>query len=363
MSPRDRKSYGHICFSGDWEFFEIHGEVYKAPRSAPLADVSGPKPRRHGRWESSRAHFNRNRQHIAPDCHERRLVTDVGDDLVTATASRYPKAGRHVDGLFVRQHVPNMDSIDGYFGSSETLPGIRVVPMADFGGPRSVFYATNDFERSERLAEAIRHSGEINPLIVGVDRDGPFIIEGAHRFVALYYLKARVFPAVVEVDLEQTNELREASRRRPCRPDAGSWEYREWYDQSSDELAGYVDEVQGLGGLSHTNNQRNLLPKMFEWRFCELHVSELMHTWRFRSAAEWRRWYESERRARRDEDGDDNYFDALEQEWNQVPSSIGPIVAIYLNGKLDIGDGWHRAAIAVTRGWETVPTIVGRLDA
>lgn len=71
--------------------------------------------------------------------------------------------------------------------------------MSDLGGPRTVFYAADDFERSERLADAIRASGEINPLIIGVDKEGPFIIEGAHRYVALYYLKATAFPAVVVV--------------------------------------------------------------------------------------------------------------------------------------------------------------------
>ena len=109
---------------------------------------------------------------------------------------RYPRAGKYVDDLLVRDHVPNLSSIDGYFSESETLRGVRIVPMSDFGGPRSVFYAADDFERSKRLARSIEASGEINPLIIGVDREGPFIIEGAHRFVALYYLKKTSFPAV-----------------------------------------------------------------------------------------------------------------------------------------------------------------------
>ena len=116
-----------------------------------------------------------------------------------AANARYPEAGEYVDGLLVREHVPNLDSIDGYMSEQEKLPGIRVVPMSDFGKPSSVFYAADDFDRSARLAEAIERSGEINPLIIGVDEKGPFIIEGAHRFVALYALKAKEFPAVVVV--------------------------------------------------------------------------------------------------------------------------------------------------------------------
>lgn len=123
-------------------------------------------------------------------------------DIVELAEERYPRAGAVVDGLRVRSYVPNLGSADGYFGDSEELAGVRVVPMAEFGGPRSVFYAADDFERSERLADAIAESREINPLIIGVDAEGPFIFEGAHRFVALYYLKVKEFPAVVIVSLD-----------------------------------------------------------------------------------------------------------------------------------------------------------------
>ncbi len=130
--------------------------------------------------------------------YEMRDATSI-DTLVASTNARYPRAGREVDGRLVRTRVPNLNSIDGYFAESQTLSGVRVFPMSDLGGPRTVFYAADDFERSERLADAIRASGEINPLIIGVDKEGPFIIEGAHRYVALYYLKATAFPAVVVV--------------------------------------------------------------------------------------------------------------------------------------------------------------------
>jgi hypothetical protein len=121
------------------------------------------------------------------------------EDLIEATDARYPRAGEYVDGRLVRDHVPNLDSIEGYMGDQEELPGIRVVPMSDLGNPRSVFYAADDFERAEHLADAIGRSGEISPLIIGIDEKGPFIIEGAHRFVALWHLKAKAFPAVVVV--------------------------------------------------------------------------------------------------------------------------------------------------------------------
>jgi hypothetical protein len=129
-------------------------------------------------------------------------TTSSFEDLIEATDARYPLAGEEVDGRQVRDHIPNTDSIDGYFRDQETLRGVRVVPMADFGGPRTVFYAADDLDRSERLAKAIERSGEINPLIIGVDEKGPFIIEGAHRYVALWNLKAKAFPALVVVGLD-----------------------------------------------------------------------------------------------------------------------------------------------------------------
>lgn len=125
-------------------------------------------------------------------------------DPVDAANARYPKAGRQVGGLHVRDHIPNLGSIYGTFCDQEELRGVRVVTMSDFGGPRSVFYAKDDFDRSERLAEIIAGSGEINPLIIGVESHGPFIIEGAHRFVALHLLKVKEFPAIVVVSLEDT---------------------------------------------------------------------------------------------------------------------------------------------------------------
>jgi hypothetical protein len=62
------KSAGHICFTSDGkvEFFEVDSpegkQVYRAQAAAPLTDARDT--RRHGRWESSRAHFDRHRSVI-----------------------------------------------------------------------------------------------------------------------------------------------------------------------------------------------------------------------------------------------------------------------------------------------------------
>lgn len=57
-----RTSVGHLAFSadGEVEFYEQDGAVYRAPvRNA--FDVEG---RRHGRWEGSRAWFERARERL-----------------------------------------------------------------------------------------------------------------------------------------------------------------------------------------------------------------------------------------------------------------------------------------------------------
>lgn len=132
--------------------------------------------------------------------------------------------------------------------------------------------------------------------------------------------------------------------------------YQDWYEMPQEELRDYASG--GMGGFSETTDRLNLSPDMFRWEFQELPVSELL---RIKSEADWRDWYESEKRARRNEDGDDNYFDGLEMEWGTEPSPIGPIVLVRVGKTLDIGDGWHRSAIAVTKKWKTVPAVVGTL--
>lgn len=113
---------------------------------------------------------------------------------------KYKKAGSVVDGRKVLSNVDNMDSIGSTLYNYTILNGIRVVSMSEFDGPKSVFYAKNDFDHSKMLAEKIKESNSISPLIIVIDDEGPYILEGSHRYVALYYLKAKSFPALIVVD-------------------------------------------------------------------------------------------------------------------------------------------------------------------
>lgn len=118
----------------------------------------------------------------------------------TEGAGTFPHAGGTVGGLVVRGGpVPNMSSIEG---DAEVLKGVRVVKMSALPDPsaRGNYYAADDFRRIEALAAAIRASGEITPLIVQVDKDGPYVLEGGHRMAALHALGVTEFPAIVALE-------------------------------------------------------------------------------------------------------------------------------------------------------------------
>lgn len=119
--------------------------------------------------------------------------------VIAHVDSKYPTVGDEVDGRRVREHVPNYSSINATLGvhpgAYDVLDGTREVQMSEFSDPGAVT------PRTKALAEEIKQSGELNPLIIGVDPEGPFIMEGAHRFDALRILGAKSFPAVVAIDL------------------------------------------------------------------------------------------------------------------------------------------------------------------
>lgn len=116
---------------------------------------------------------------------------------------KFEIAGPYVDGRLVRKDIPNISSIAASLDWYETLPGIREVPFSAFTqmGPLK-YYSASEERRTKALAKKILESKEINPLIVVIDQDGPYILEGGHRFDALRELGAKSFPALVVLDLD-----------------------------------------------------------------------------------------------------------------------------------------------------------------
>lgn len=106
-----------------------------------------------------------------------------------------PLAGPVVSGLRVRTKIDNLGSIDASFEDSFTLNGVREVPFSLFVGPDPLTHRVRD------LMAAIEEHGEITPLIVAIDSyNGPYILEGAHRYDALQHLGKETFPALVVFD-------------------------------------------------------------------------------------------------------------------------------------------------------------------
>lgn len=122
-------------------------------------------------------------------------------DIASGFLNRFPRAAAHVDDRMVRAEIPNQSSIGASFIDYEVLPGVREVKMSELS-PEKLFYAKNDWDRVATLADEIGESGEIAPLIIAIDKDGPYILEGAHRYGALHKLGAKSFPAQVVIDLE-----------------------------------------------------------------------------------------------------------------------------------------------------------------
>jgi disulfide oxidoreductase YuzD len=109
--------------------------------------------------------------------------------------------GDMVSGLTVRKDVPNMSSIAASLDDYEILSGIREVPRNAFDSEYlgSLSYDKLD-KRTKDLADQIRQSKEINPVIVGMDSKGAYIIEGGHRFDALMSQDTKSIPALVVID-------------------------------------------------------------------------------------------------------------------------------------------------------------------
>jgi hypothetical protein len=124
-------------------------------------------------------------------------------DVVRGRApEQFPHAGENVSGLNVRKDVPNMRSIGSTFQNYHVHDGVREIPIEELGKPQKYANAA-DNRRVEALAEQIKQSGEINPLIVVKDSEGYYVLEGGHRLGALQKLGKESVPAVVVSDLEK----------------------------------------------------------------------------------------------------------------------------------------------------------------
>ncbi len=119
-----------------------------------------------------------------------------------------PIVGETVSGLTVRHEIPNQASIESSLEDYEILPGIREIPTSETGEiTQPKFYSVEQEEVTRKLAEEIKASGEISPLILVITDTGDYILEGSHRIDALRILGIKSFPAssLKELKMSYTN--------------------------------------------------------------------------------------------------------------------------------------------------------------
>jgi len=132
--------------------------------------------------------------------HVRPFVEEESDQI----PSEFPLAGAMVDNLEVLDDIPNMDSISATFDDYKILKGIREIPISEFETDiNKNFRSKNDHDRVRHLMAAIKDSGQIKPLIVVKEKDGPYVLEGGHRLVALAMIGVKTIPALIVLDLDQ----------------------------------------------------------------------------------------------------------------------------------------------------------------
>ena len=118
----------------------------------------------------------------------------------------YPLARSTISGLTIQNadNIPNLDSIDATLDKYTILTGIREIPTSDFG-LTGKHYSVQGNNAIRSLQSQIESSNKITPLIVVVDSEGPYILEGSTRIDALYNMGIKTFPALVVIDESETN--------------------------------------------------------------------------------------------------------------------------------------------------------------
>lgn len=169
----------------------------------PLIEAAQPTRRQELRGGAAAVELTRAR--IAETPGAQRMTNLSPDEAYEAADSRYAPNSGKADDLDVGEDIANTGSISAELGDDYTvLKSVRTVPLSDFNSaPKDLFYAADDHRMVRALAETIKHNNRIDPLIVVIDDQGPYILEGAHRLGALHLLGKKEFPALVVIDDSQ----------------------------------------------------------------------------------------------------------------------------------------------------------------
>lgn len=125
------------------------------------------------------------------------------EDIIKDLLSKFNKITNGLsDSRVVRDDIPNMSSIKASLTDYYIAYGIYDIPLSEFGNLSGKHYSKDGTDKINHLVDAIKASNEINPLIVVIDNEGLYILEGRHRSEALYKLGAKSLPAKLVIDKE-----------------------------------------------------------------------------------------------------------------------------------------------------------------
>lgn len=131
---------------------------------------------------------------------------NVTEAINNQVLDKYNKVEGEINGLSIRNEIPNMSSIESTIDNFYILPGLYEVPLSEFSGLTGSHYSVQGTKRIFELAQQILNNKEINPLIVVIDKEGPYILEGATRVEALYKLNIFSFPAKIVLDIDSLSD-------------------------------------------------------------------------------------------------------------------------------------------------------------
>lgn len=227
--------------------------------------------------------------------------------------NNYPLAGPIVSGLEVMDKIDNMSSIRATLNDYKILPGVREIPMLLFilDDPKV------SSPRIKNLANNIKESGQIMPLIVVFDKEGPYILEGSHRIDALNLLGVETLPALLVEDLS-TNAMHEKVTHSKFPPILSAREMTDFLLENKARNAfGVMDDDEIKQTISYAADK---------WVLTELPL---------------------------------DLFDYGIDPTYKNKSKFPPIVIKDDNGDYDILDGRHRIGMAKSKGNKTIQVYLG----
>jgi hypothetical protein len=172
----------------------MHFDKLSRPQRKALSDIAD-RFNKELVFNGNKAELNESKYTYSDDDSYEHIINDL--------LSKFNKITNGLsDGRTVRDEVPNMSSIGASLNDYYISKGIYDIPLSEFGNLSGKHYSKDGTDKINSLVDAIKASNEINPLIVVIDNEGLYILEGRHRSEALYKLGAKSLPAKLVIDKE-----------------------------------------------------------------------------------------------------------------------------------------------------------------